>query len=151
MGYVGKDPKKCTTCDQYKPRSEFSKRRKAVGGVVHSSCKLCTRKLSKAQRVANPLNNSKILRRAMLKKKYGMSELDYDTMLAAQNMGCAICGSLEPNGRVGLCGPVFHVDHCHKSGQIRGLLCHYCNVGLGHFGDDILTLARAITYVERSR
>lgn len=150
MGYVGKDPKKCITCEQYKARSEFSKHGKAAGGV-QSSCKLCSCKLSKERRDADPFTQAKILRRARLKKTYGMSELDYDTMLAAQSMGCAICGSPDPGGRVGRCGPVFHVDHCHKSGQIRGLLCHYCNIGLGHFGDDILTLARAITYVERSR
>lgn len=59
-------------------------------------------------------------------KKYGITPEDYDRMLKEQG-GCAICGATEPGGR----GKNFHVDHCHSTGRVRGLLCHHCNVGIG--------------------
>lgn len=44
-----------------------------------------------------------------------------------------------------------HVDHCHKTQQYRGMLCHKCNVGLGHFKDDPHLLMQAITYLQREK
>jgi hypothetical protein len=40
-----------------------------------------------------------------------------------------------------------HVDHNHMTGKVRGLLCHHCNVGIGHFEDNIVLLSNAITYL----
>lgn len=65
-----------------------------------------------------------------LKKLYGLSQGAYETLLARQGGGCAICGmSAEENGRA------LAVDHCHETDEVRGLLCVQCNRGLGHFID----------------
>lgn len=66
-------------------------------------------------------------------------------MLKKQNGGCAICKSKVSGGK-----GAFHVDHCHKTGKIRGLLCHFCNVGLGVFKDDVKTLSVAIAYLKKN-
>lgn len=74
--------------------------------------------------------------------KYGITQEQFDAMLEAQNFSCAICGSTKPGGTGG-----FHVDHCHASGAVRGLLCRTCNIGLGNFRDSPTHLMRAIEYV----
>jgi Recombination endonuclease VII len=56
--------------------------------------------------------------------------------------GCAICGSPDPGWTKG-----WHVDHDHKSGALRGLLCNRCNLMLGHAKDSAVTLQAAIDYL----
>ncbi len=60
-----------------------------------------------------------------LKTKYGLTLEEYDSMVIAQEGRCAICNKEEPNGRN------LHVDHNHKTGRIRKLLCKRCNAALG--------------------
>lgn len=81
-------------------------------------------------------------RKYALKSTYGITEEQYLQLLAEQNGGCAICG--KPPGKRQLA-----VDHCHKTGVIRGLLCGRCNLGLGF----IETMApEAITaYLQKPR
>ena len=74
-------------------------------------------------------------------KRYGLTPDGFDAMLAGQGGACAIC-----SGQVTARG--WHVDHCHETGTVRGILCHQCNVGLGHFKDDPVRLAAAIAYLE---
>jgi hypothetical protein len=81
-------------------------------------------------------------RDADLRRKYGITAADYDRMLAKQGGVCAICRGSESGGR-----GTFHVDHCHATGRIRGLLCHWCNVALGCFRDRPERLERAIEYL----
>ena len=76
-----------------------------------------------------------------LRHLYGMSLVDFNEKLTAQSGGCAICGG--PPGGKG----VFHVDHDHKMGKIRGLLCHSCNLMLGQARDDQSILKLAIEYL----
>ena len=149
MGYVGKDPKKCRTCGEYKPRSEFSKHAKASGGV-QSDCKACAVVLQRERHKRQPARTAQIQRNSKLKAAHGITIKDYESMLLVQQGQCAVCGTTDPGGRKGLCGPVFHVDHCHTNGNIRGLLCHSCNVGLGMFKDSVTNLANAIAYLGRS-
>lgn len=79
-----------------------------------------------------------------IKTKYGLTVEQYDAMIHAQSGQCAICGgSLEDTRKT-------HIDHCHSTGQVRGVLCHACNVGLGHFKDDVDVLARAINYLQKT-
>ena len=82
-------------------------------------------------------------RRANLWAQYRLTPEDYDLMLHFQGGGCKICGSEDPKMR----SPAFHVDHCHKTGKVRGLLCGPCNVGLGAFSDNIGTLEAAVRYL----
>jgi hypothetical protein len=75
--------------------------------------------------------------------RYGLTHGQYDVMLARQSSACAICTTTEPGGQWGK----FVVDHDHKTGRVRGLLCQQCNQGLGQFGDDAKTLRRASAYL----
>jgi hypothetical protein len=78
-----------------------------------------------------------------LKRNYNLTEQEYQQMYQAQGGLCAICGNPQiPSRRLA-------VDHDHQSGLVRGLLCHYCNAGIGHFGDDISRLESAIAYLRR--
>ena len=78
---------------------------------------------------------------ARLKRKYGMSLADYNQMLATQNGKCKICGRVLKEGKG------THVDHNHTTGNVRGLLCHNCNLILGYAHDNDATLIRAAKYL----
>ena len=82
-----------------------------------------------------------IERRADLKSKYGMLPEQYTALYNAQGGVCAICLGGEDTRRL-------QVDHDHKNGKIRGLLCFHCNTALGKFKDDCLVLQRAKEYLE---
>lgn len=84
------------------------------------------------------------VRSATLKKKYGITQEDFEALLAAQDGRCAICRGTESkgNGRM-------HVDHCHKTGQIRGILCQACNVTLGKMQESPALLRAAADYLEK--
>lgn len=64
-------------------------------------------------------------RQATLKKKYGITPEIYEEMLEAQDGVCAICGNPPKQRRL-------HIDHCHKTNEVRALLCVTCNIKLGH-------------------
>ncbi len=80
-----------------------------------------------------------------LRKKYGLTLADYERMLAEQDSKCDICKSPDPKTHHGH----FTVDHCHKTGAIRALLCDRCNKGLGFFDDDVDLMDAAREYVRR--
>jgi hypothetical protein len=87
---------------------------------------------------------AKVKRRAdKYLREYGITIEDYDAMFAAQGGRCAIC-SARPTRRLA-------VDHDHKTGAVRALLCHRCNPGLGLFTDDPNKLIAAADYIERHR
>ena len=79
---------------------------------------------------------------ANLQRKYGITLADYDRMLKTQAGGCAICGRKPSKTRR------LDVDHSHKTGIVRGILCHKCNRGLAWFGDNPSTLRSAAHYLE---
>lgn len=81
---------------------------------------------------------------ADLKKNYGLSIEDFENLYSNQKGCCACCGKHETEFKRGL-----HVDHDHKSGQVRGLLCTKCNPGIGYFDDSIEKLEMAITYLRK--
>jgi len=66
-------------------------------------------------------------------------------MLDRQGHACAICKTKHENKR----GKVLHVDHCHKTGRVRELLCTACNTALGKMRDDTERLKSAIAYLEK--
>lgn len=80
-------------------------------------------------------------RNSDFKRKYGISLAERDAMFAAQAGKCAICATESPGPR-GL-----FVDHCHKTGKVRGLLCYRCNTGIAMLGDDVSRLQRAAMYL----
>ena len=97
-----------------------------------------------ANRAKKPLRDH---RANNLKKTYGISHEDYDRMLEAQGGGCAICGATD--SRTGR-SDYLYVDHCHETGQVRGLLCGPCNSGIGYLGDSIDNLEAAIKYLNEA-
>lgn len=90
-------------------------------------------------------NRAKGFRHWQLRKQYGITVEQYDAMLAAQGGGCAICG--DPPDGVGRAGVRLHVDHCHATNRVRGLLCNSCNNGLGRFRDRPELLRAAAAYL----
>ncbi len=86
--------------------------------------------------------NKDVYRDTSFQVKYGITLEQYNTLLLKQNHCCAICCRHESEYSKRL-----SVDHCHKTGNIRGLLCTLCNTGLGVFKDDITNLASAISYL----
>jgi predicted nucleic acid-binding Zn ribbon protein len=84
------------------------------------------------------------LRAENLKMRFRLTQEDYTRMLTAQRGKCAICGTSEP----GTSG-VFAVDHDHRTGRIRGLLCRSCNVGIGNLRDEPTLLQAALKYLEQ--
>lgn len=77
-----------------------------------------------------------------LKRFFGLTIVEYDRMLRAQNGGCAACGGQNVAGRR------LAVDHDHKTGEVRGLLCHHCNAAIGHIEENVGRLLQLIAYVE---
>jgi hypothetical protein len=116
--------KVCSTCKEEKLLADFNNRKISVDGKAYQ-CKDCKKSIE-------------------LKTLYGITHQDYLDMLEAQNGRCKICGTDTPGGK-----GTFHVDHCHNSNKVRGLLCHKCNVGLGHFNDNISLLSAAILYLNK--
>jgi hypothetical protein len=80
-----------------------------------------------------------------LRRKYGVTEVDVDTMTNEQLGRCAICRKML------LLGGGTHIDHDHETQRVRGLLCVKCNNGLGQFNDQPHLLRSAAAYLESAR
>jgi len=80
-----------------------------------------------------------------MKRAYGLDFKDYEKMLESQNGVCAICSSPPPNNRK----TRLAIDHCHKTGKVRGLLCDKCNRSIGLLKDDVSVLKSAIKYLTK--
>lgn len=79
-------------------------------------------------------------REANLRANYGMTIHDFDVMLAEQDGRCAICMTPNPQRK-------WHVDHCHDSGEVRGILCNLCNVAIGAFKENPDAIAMSLIYL----
>ena len=96
---------------------------------------------SNKRRNRDPVNT----RKRHLKAMYGLTPETHAELLASQGGVCAICGRTEAGGKTG----TWHTDHDHITKKVRGILCHSCNIGLGHFGDSLERLLLAALYLER--
>lgn len=78
-------------------------------------------------------------------RRYGISRQDYEELLEKQGDCCAVCktNDVQRKGHTH-----FHVDHDHKTGKVRGLLCDLCNRGLGYFKDDAFLMYKGAKYLE---
>ena len=153
--------KKCACCKELKLTTEFSSAA-STWDKLNSACKACalasTRRWLEKKKAAGDYEEVKRKRREGMKKwrdantdeakerhmksSYGISWKEYAEMLTAQEGKCAICGTTKPGG-VGR----FHIDHCHNSKDVRGLLCGNCNTGLGKFKHLPHNLESAIRYL----
>jgi hypothetical protein len=92
-------------------------------------------------------------RKHNLKHRYGITEEQYNQMLIEQKYKCKICrqkpdkNQTQPDKCQTQPDKPLYVDHCHQTKVIRGLLCHKCNVALGHMNDDPEQLERAADYL----
>ena len=80
-----------------------------------------------------------------LRFRYGISEEQYLALLNQTNGACHCCGRTEFKGK----GKRLYVDHCHKTGEIRGLLCHSCNTAIGHLSDTLAGVLQAVVYLAK--
>lgn len=94
----------------------------------------------KARRAKLARKNRRKISARMRLWKHSMTQEQHDLLLKKQNSRCAICKKRFKETP--------DIDHCHKTGKIRGLLCSVCNLGLGHFKDSARILQSAIKYVK---
>jgi hypothetical protein len=94
------------------------------------------------------LKNPAKIRHFHLMREYGVSIEAYNLLLCLQRHKCAVCGKPEERKMHGKVTPLV-VDHDHETGEVRGLLCHQCNISLGGFRDDPLILDAARQYLDR--
>jgi hypothetical protein len=135
--------KMCCTCKNKYQKDCFYLSNKEKSGYS-KVCKFCSREKGKNLKYRYPLRNKK-----NKLKKYGLSIEEYEKMLSSQNGVCSICNKEETRkGKNGKVLPL-NVDHCHKTGKVRGLLCHLCNVSLGGFQDSEEILLKAINYLKK--
>ncbi len=84
-------------------------------------------------------------------RRQGYSTQEYQALLAGQNGRCAICGVREGHRSSRGLECRLAIDHDHRTGSIRGLLCNNCNRGLGRFKDSVALLESAIRYLKRGQ
>lgn len=78
-------------------------------------------------------------------KKYGITQEIFDQLLQEQGNKCYICSVDFVEGIK------INIDHCHTSKKVRGILCINCNLGIGHFKDNVELLENAIKYIIKSK
>jgi hypothetical protein len=94
--------------------------------------------------------NPELMKDKHYRRYYGIGLDDYNAMFEAQDGLCAICG-LPETARIKGRLKALSVDHDHKTGAVRQLLCHRCNRAIGWFGEDPILIDAAAAYVRRHR
>lgn len=100
------------------------------------------REYMRNNRRKNPDKQAAYIRKHRYKKLFQITIEEYNAMEIVQGGRCGICRRDKPGGR-----GRWHIDHCHRTGRVRKLLCTHCNTGLGRFYDDPDLLQRAIDYL----
>jgi uncharacterized protein YbaR (Trm112 family) len=143
----------CPKCKKKLPVSKFNKSNRRDGYQTY--CRECHSAMQRAKYNSSPEEKVKrqiragrrkeknplVTRDAELRRLYGITLDDYIEMFKKQNGVCAICG-YECQTKKSL-----SVDHDHKTGKVRGLLCNRCNRALGMFRDDVNTVRYALNYL----
>lgn len=134
----------CNLCPENGPQdiSNFGKYLARSGNIIHRRrCNKCRRKESAKRYEENPNVKEKMKRTAKthhLRTHYGITLEDYEKIYVEQNGKCKICNKHKS---------ILNIDHCHVSGEVRGLLCWSCNIALGYFKDSLSNLKNAIKYL----
>jgi len=122
----------CIACEEMKPEDEI---------CFDGFCRAC------AFAYGSPQHHPRRVRKRAIKSDYGLEYRDYSSMYAQQGGRCRICCKKLSKYRGGDGVEVACVDHNHATGEVRGLLCRKCNIGLGHFNEDVTILDAAIDYI----
>jgi hypothetical protein len=155
--YIWNMSKKCTKCFVVRDSSEYRKAPANKDGL-QSRCKYCQniekeewrkKNLDKVNKHAKEFykrDPERAKGRSIQKFFKGLSWLQsydkYQSMLLEQNHTCAICKTHDSKKSLA-------IDHCHKTGKVRGLLCHSCNVTLGRMKESVIYLESAIAYLKK--
>jgi hypothetical protein len=115
-------------------------------GGKSSHCKTCNSDSTKKWAEKNKQRVAENARKRHLMTKFGITLDEYDEMLERQDQKCFICGCDAKSPRVKQKN--FCVDHDHKTGDVRKILCDSCNLILGNADDDIELLKKCINYLE---
>jgi hypothetical protein len=124
----------CTKCGETKILALFSKKKDNKDGH-YNSCKACEG--ARKKKYETPEKR----RSGWLRREFGITVEQYQTLFESQNGLCAICNEPPTLERS------LAVDHCHSTEKIRGLLCFRCNSTLGKFEDDVTLFQKAIDYL----
>jgi len=154
------ETQRCRNCDTIKPLTSYHNDKKNKNGKS-TRCSSCARLSTKSWREQNlersrakskelyNLHKDRYLKNSRnnyLKRKYKLSEKDYQQLENLAQGNCTICKTPFGTGR----WDKAVVDHCHKTQLVRGLLCRQCNIGLGAFKDNPSYLINAISYLKDS-
>lgn len=132
----------CTKCNCEKSIDDFySYTLKSGKPMLHTWCKVCFKEYTKSNKKPN---NPKANKKYKLKYRFGLTMAEFAKMLEAQNGVCAICKEPERVKKDSL-----SVDHDHKTGKVRGLLCGRCNRGIGMFQEDLEMMESARAYLQK--
>lgn len=135
--------KLCTRCKVTKPLEDFGLRK----GKPYSWCKECNREHVRKWNKENP-DKALELRQNSKFKKLGVTAEDYWRMHSEQGGTCGACGSSDPSSFIKK-RTRFDIDHDHKTGAVRGLLCQACNLVVGLMKDDPANVLKVARYLEK--
>lgn len=142
----------CRRCETELPATDFSPRAAGKDGLS-SWCRSCTAARKKARRAADPNARErereyearpavrKRIRALNAATAYGITPTEYENLSRLQDGRCAVCQRTRK----------LAVDHCHRTGRVRELLCYPCNIALGQVNDNVELLQQLGEYVTRHR
>lgn len=142
--------KRCQRCSGLKSVLDFHKDSSKTDGLL-IYCRDCQRKINKINRSRPESKEIRKITRVKhkekerdwaLRRRYGITLEQFRYIFDYQGKRCALCRSDKSDKNN------FVVDHCHKTGKIRGILCSYCNRALGMFKDSPEVLEKAISYLK---
>jgi len=138
----------CSRCMDYLPETDFYKDSRGINGLARR-CKRCHSQKSYESRkkTLNTLSKRRAYHRKRTLAKYNINETKFDELLSAQEYRCAICKNVSTQWWNNESNKGLVVDHNHKCGHVRGLLCDKCNSALGYFEDNIEYLDSAKKYL----
>lgn len=135
----------CSCCKEVKSVELFPKAKNKKRGYAWE-CKSCKKERREQKQASmSPEEWTLQNRRYWLKSQYNITLEEYNLKLKEQNHKCAICSTDE----VDVFKQTLYVDHCHGTGNIRGLLCHSCNAALGLLKDSQILLDNAKEYLRK--
>lgn len=121
----------CSRCRESLPTALFHKNKGSSDGF-NNQCAECRRISQKAWRDKNPTRHAKY--------RYGLEPDEYQRMIDAAGGHCTACGDKAEK---------LEIDHCHKTGRVRALLCKMCNIALGQVDDSIEKLEALVKYLQK--
>lgn len=123
--------KRCYLCKTEKQPGDFYR--------GQNRCIPCSKKLAKKYYHQNKEQH----RFVKIRSKYGINKNEWEELLTDSVEVCHACGEKATDR-------CLHIDHCHETGKVRGLLCHGCNIALGGVKDDPTKLEALVNYLSNS-